>query len=147
MEYRKSGAWEIWCIQRAALNQVVCDMNIVLNYKPHPDFRAVIPRIYLDEASNPWLRLELEWHTSVANGFIQVNDRTFTLANCDQRCLIRGELAQALTQELARGRSATLRIHDYAVQEFDIPIDLEGFRQGLEWLGQMQARFRANTSG
>ena len=147
VDYRKSGAWEIWCIHRAVSDQVVCDMNIVLNYQPHPDFRAVIPRVYLDQAGKPWLRLELEWQTSVANGFIQVDDRSFALADCDKPCTIRGEQAQALTQELARGRSATLHIRDYVVQEFAIPIDLEGFRQGLEWLAQMQARFRSETSG
>lgn len=143
IEFRRVGAWEIWCVDVGGSGRVDCDLNIVLNYVPNPRFRGMIPRIYLDDDGAPFLRLDYELQTSFARGYVRVDDGApMSLADCDRPCVIAGAEARVLIDRLAAGRSASLHFHDYVVESFDVPIDLDGFAEGLAALARLQAQYR-----
>lgn len=144
VDFEKSGAWEIWCIDTRHRPRVVCDLNIVLRYKPHPDFRALIPRVFVDDDGSPWFLIEMERQTSVKRGFIRAGAQpAFSLSECGDPCTLEGDEARALVGLLSSADVAIFRIHDYLIQEFDVEIDLDGFRDGLQKLKEMQARYRS----
>jgi invasion protein IalB len=146
VEFKRSGAWEVWCIAQQGSGLVVCDLNQVLRYKPHPDFRAMIPRLFVDD-SGLRLEIETERQTSLQRGYIQVDENPpVSLSECGKPCRMRGPILDRLAGQLGNGVDATIRFHDHRVERFDVPLDLEGFSEGLSALRGMQARFYSVTS-
>lgn len=141
-DFRHSGAWEIWCLDIGGTGRIECDLNIVLNYVPNPNFRTMIPRVYVSADGAPYLRLDYEAQTSFGRGYVQVDDAPFSLADCDRPCIVRGQRAQQLVDLLSKGKSAVIHFHDYVVETFDVPIDLDGFAGGLVALRELQNRYR-----
>lgn len=143
VSFRKSGAWEIWCLDIGGTGQIECDLNIVLNYVPNPNFRGMIPRLYIGEDGLPYVRIDYETQTTFSRGFIQVDEAApFSLGACERPCLIEGDRAHQLVALMVNGKKATIRFHDYFVEAFDVPIDLRGFAEGVELLAEIQAEFR-----
>lgn len=141
--FKHSGAWEIWCLDIGGSGRVACDLNIVLNYVPQPNFRGMIPRVYLGEDGAPFLLLDYESQTSFGRGYIRVDDKPqFPLADCARPCRIDGERAAALINLLAMGSEATIHFHDHLVESFDVAIDLDGFVDGIRLLREMQGEYR-----
>lgn len=143
VDFKRSGAWEIWCLDIGRTGRIECDLNIVLNYMPNPNFRAMIPRVYVDAEGAPYLRLDYEAQTSLSRGYVQIDDGArFSLSGCGRPCIIEGASARQLVALLDRGKSAEIHFHDYVVEAFDVPIDLDGFADGLVALRQMQGKHR-----
>ena len=141
-EFRGFGQWEVWCIDIAQSGTVECNLNQVLRYKNHPDFRALIPRIYTREGRVDRLVIDREWQTSLSRGFIQVdNNEPISLSWCRNPCVITGILLAKIVQQFSSGENATIRIHDYFVQQFDVNISLNNFPAALEALQEMQSRY------
>jgi hypothetical protein len=148
VSFRQSGAWEIWCVDVGGSGRVDCDLNIVLNYVPNPNFRAMIPRIYLADDGKPLVRIDYEWQTDFSRGFIQADDGSrYSLADCARPCRIDGREAQTLVDLLAGATAAQIHFQDYLVEAFDVSIDLDGFAEGLARLREMQAGHRAGNDG
>lgn len=58
---------------------------------------------------------------------------------------MRGPILEHLVQQFETGADATIRIHDYRVQRFDIPLDLQGIGEGLSALKGLQNCFSAGS--
>jgi hypothetical protein len=143
VEFGRSGAWEVWCLDIGGTGRIACDLNIVINYVPNPNFRGMIPRVYLAEDGAPFWRLDYEAQTSFRRGHVEVDGGPrFSLAACDRPCIIEGAEARRLIDLLSQGRSATIHFHDYVVETFDVAIDLKGFAGGLDLLRALQAKHR-----
>ena len=143
VEFKRFGEWEIWCLDIAGSGNIQCNLNQVLRYKNHPDFRAMIPRFYSDGARITRLVFDREWQTSFARAFIQVEGfEPVSLSQCDTPCVVEDEkLVEILRQFSSQGK-AIIRIHDYLVQQFDVRIGLDSFPLALESLINMQSRYR-----
>lgn len=143
VDFRRSGAWEIWCLDIGGAGRIECDLNIVLNYVPNPEFRGMIPRVYLGADGAPFLRLDYEAQTSFSRGYLQVDgSEPFPLSGCERPCMIKGASARQLVDRLSMGRTAAIHFHDHVVEAFDVPIDLDGFAGGLMALREMQNKYR-----
>lgn len=143
VDFARSGAWEVWCVDIGGAGRIDCDLNIVVDYVPNPNFRGMIPRVYLADDKSPFVRIDYEAQTSFDRGYVQVDDEPrFSLAACDRPCIIEGAEARRLTDLLSNGRSATVRFHDYLVETFDAAIDLDGFAAGLAVLRELQSKHR-----
>ena len=142
VDFERSGAWEIWCIKQGDTGEVLCDLNLVIIYKPHPDFRAMIPRVYLNTEGEYWIEIDYEFQTSFSSGYLEAEDGArFELTDCDRPCNLRGEEAAHFVDFLATNRTVTVNFRDYLVQSFEIGVDLEGFKEGLPLLKKMQLRY------
>lgn len=141
VDFAQFGDWEVWCIRLVKTGAVVCDLNNVLNYVPNPNFRGLIPRVYLDQTGTPFVEIETEFQTSLERGWIEAPGQPrFAFAGCGKPCVIEGDRAVALITLLSAGGAATLRLHDYVIETHDVPVDLDGFAEGLDALRAMQAR-------
>ena len=138
-EFKAFGQWEIWCIDMAQSGNIQCNLNQVLRYKNHPDFRAMIPRIYSDGHRITRLEIDREWQTGFHRGYIQVDDfDSISLSDCGTPCVLEGKMLSELINQFAEGKNATIHFHDYLVEEFDVDISLKEFSQALEVLKIMQ---------
>jgi len=143
VEFRRSGAWEIWCLDIGATGRVECDLNIVINYVPNPNFRGMIPRVYVADDGNPFIRIDYEAQTSFGKGYIQAGDGArLSLEDCGRPCIIEGADARRLIELLSAASSAAIHFHDYVLESFDVAIDLDGFALGLPALRELQAKYR-----
>jgi hypothetical protein len=143
VSFESVGAWEVWCIDIGGTGRVVCDLNVVVNYKPRPDFRAMIPRLFLDEKGAYSWRIDYERQTSFARGGIRTPEGgAFSLADCSRPCEILGDKAGQLVKLLAAAKSARIGFHDFLIQELDVEFPVEGFRDGIEMLRERQAKHR-----
>lgn len=143
VDFKRVGAWEIWCLDIGGTGRIECDLNIVLNYVPNPNFRGMIPRVYAGPDGAPYLRLDYEAQTSFRRGYLQVDDGPqISLAGCERPCIIEGASARQLVDRLSSGRDAAIHFHDYVIETFDVSIDLDGFADGLTALREMQDRYR-----
>lgn len=143
VDFKRSGAWEVWCLDIGGTGRIECDLNIVLNYVPNPGFRGMIPRVYVGPDGAPHLRLDYEAQTSFRRGYLQVDDGPpFSLAGCERPCIIEGASAQQLVDRLRSGRVAAIHFHDYVIEAFDVSIDLSGFADGLTALRDLQDKYR-----
>ena len=143
VEFKGFDEWEIWCIDIEQSGQVECNLNQVLRYKDHPDFRALILRFYSDGQVFNQFKLDSEWQTSLTRGFIQVDDNpSVSLAECGSRCVLQEGQVSDITTQFTNGESAVIRIHDYVVQEFDISIELDQFALAAENLHMLAMKYR-----
>lgn len=140
VDFERSGAWEIWCIEQGDTREVICDLNLVIIYKPHPDFRAMIPRVYLAAAEDYWIEFEHEFQTSLSDLSRTGDGARFSMRDCDRPCTLRGAPAQRFVEFLATSEAVKVHFTDYLVQDFSVDFDLEGFREGLSLLKDMQLR-------
>ena len=139
VDFKAFGQWEIWCIDIAQSGNIQCNLNQVLRYKNHPDFRAMIPRFFTDGRLITRLEIDREWQTGFARGYIQVdNFEPVSLSNCDKPCVLDGEVLSELLDQFSHGKEATIHFHDYLVEEFDVDISLAQFRQAISTLIVMQ---------
>ena len=142
-EYAASGAWEVWCLRDRIDGGVACNLNQVLAYSPHPDFRATILRFRIPAAGELALTIDYEWQTSYERGHLQAADGSrLPLAGCDRPCEITGTRARTAAAMLAAGGTARLRLHDHGVERHDVAVDTRGVSAGLLLLERMQARWR-----
>ncbi len=102
VDFARSGAWEVWCLDVGGSGRIDCDLNIVVNYVPNPNFRGLIPRVYLADDDEPLWRIDYETQTSFGRGYVQVDDEPrFSLAACERPCIIDGAEAHRLTELLS----------------------------------------------
>ena len=143
VESKGFGEWEVWCIDIEQTGRVECNLNQVLLYKDHPDFRAMIVRFYSDGQNMVELKIDYEWQTSFNNGYIQVDQRLpFSLKQCDKPCIIMSTPAKQLSQSFAEGKAAKIRFYDYIVQEFIVDIELDQFVAASEALHSKTKQYR-----
>ncbi len=134
--------WEVWCIDKAQSGNVICDLNQVLKYKDHPDFRAMIVHFYVSNGEIERMVINREWQTSFSKAFIQVdNQPPISLSNCAKPCEIKGDNLAIVKKQFSSGKKANIRIHDYLIEVFDVDIDLGSYAKGLEALLQMQKQY------
>ena len=135
------GDWEIWCIDYGGTGDIRCNLNLVIVYKPRPDFRAMIPRIYVkDEGFR--MEIDKEWQTSFDRGQLVFADATaVSLVNCGSPCKVNTEKPGVLFELLQTSSSARIRFHDYVVQEFDLDFSLDGLETGLRRLRELHLEF------
>ena len=141
-DFERSGAWEIWCIKQGDTGKVICDLNLVIIYKYHPDFRAMIPRVYYTPKQGYMIEFEYEFQTSFSDGYLLADDgQRFDLSGCDRPCIFEGAQAAEFVSFLRNSQSMRVVFDDYLVQEFDIEFDLNGFDQGVDTLEKMQSDY------
>ncbi len=142
VEFKGFDEWEIWCIDIAQSGNVQCNLNQVLRYKDHPDFRALILRFFSDGEKLVDFTLDREWQTSLSRGYIQVdNQPSVSLANCGSPCNLQDEQLSRLSEGFTHGANAVIRIHDFVIQEYTIPIELDHFPLAIEQLHQLAAKY------
>ncbi len=143
VEFKRSGAWEIWCIKLGDSGQIVCDLNLVIIYKPHPDFRAMIPRVYWTARGTYAVEIEYERQTSFSSAFIESESGArFALQACERPCWLKGVEADKFVAFLTENTGLKISFSDYFIQDFQIDFDVRGFKQGLGLLKAMQTRLR-----
>ncbi len=143
VEFKGFGEWEIWCIDIMQSGNIECNLNQVLIYKYHPDFRAMIVRFYSDGNNIHKFKLDHEWQTSLSRGYIQVDRQpSLSLADCDKPCVLQGKPAMQISSQFAGGENAVIRIHDYVVQEFRIDIELDQFAPAAETLHNLAKKYK-----
>ena len=141
-DFERSGAWEIWCIKQGDTGKVICDLNLVIIYKPHPDFRAMIPRVYYTQKKGFMIEFEYEFQTSFSDGYLVAGSgQRFDLSDCDRPCILKGVEAGEFVSFLRDSQSMRVVFDDYLVQEFDVEFDLDGFNQGVDLLKKMQSGY------
>ena len=141
VEFHRSGSWELWCLRLGPTGPVECNLNLVLRYKDHPDFRAMIPRIF-------WRNSELitvwgaEWQTSLNRASIQTSDnQSLQFLNCGRPCQLSVDWTARLI-EIAKGQSeVSISFHDYWIEEFNEPLPLDGLPEGVELLKRTQDNY------
>lgn len=147
VEFASSDSWEIWCIRLGDTGEIVCDLNQVIIYMPHPDFRAMIPRVYWTEKEQYRVEFEYERQTSFSDaGLVSTSGGEFSLDHCDRPCLMHGATAAEFVRFLENSTDVQIRFTDYFVQDFLVDLDVEGFAHGLDLLRQMQTRLRGAGS-
>ena len=143
VEFKRSGAWEVWCIKLGDTGEIVCDLNLVIIYKPHPDFRAMIPRIYWTNRNKYVVEFEYERQTSFSSAYLESKSGTrFSLNKCNRPCWMKGSDATEFVEFLAENTDLKIAFTDYFIQDFQVDFDLEGFKTGLDLLKEMQMRLR-----
>jgi hypothetical protein len=141
VDFKSFGQWEIWCIDIAQSGQVKCNLNQVLRYKNHPDFRAMIPRFFTNGEHLTRMEIDREWQTGFSRGYIQVdNQEPVSLSGCDNPCVIVGEELSRLVHLFMTGKKASIHFHDYLVEEFDVTISLANFVPAANTLVIMQPK-------
>ncbi len=139
VEFKRFDQWEIWCIDIEQSGRVECNLNQVLRYKDHPDFRAMIVRFYTDGDEITKMLIEHEWQTSFSRGYLQVGDfEKISLSDCGKDCVLKGNQLVQVVEQFSADNQANIRFHDYLVQEFDIKLSLSSFAEALQSLKQMQ---------
>ena len=141
VEFHHSGSWEIWCIQLGSSKKIECNLNHVLRYKDHPDFRAMIPRVFWrnDKLSMVW---GAEWQTSLHRAVIKTDDgQTIEFSGCGRPCVLASNWVTRLQQLAAQESDVTINFHDYWVEEFTESLPLDGFVDGIELLKSTQQKF------
>ena len=142
VEFKGYGQWEVWCVDIQQSGTVECNLNHVLRYKNHPDFRAMIFRFYSDGDQVIKMAIDQEWQTSFSKGYIQVDDlEMIDLSDCAKKCESEGQQLEKILTQFSSGKTATIRFHDYFVQEFEENIPVSSFAEGLQSLNEMQARY------
>ncbi len=142
VEFKGFGQWEIWCIDIKQAGNVECNLNHVLRYKNHPDFRAMIFRFYSDGDQVTRMVIDHEWQTSFVKGNFQVDDYgVIDLSNCSKQCELEGQQLIKIIEQFSSGDKATIRFHDYLIQEFEEHIPINNIVEALQNLNEMQARF------
>ena len=143
VEFKRSGAWEVWCIKLGDTGEIVCDLNLVIIYKPHPDFRAMIPRVYWTKDRAYAIEIEYERQTSFSNAYLgSESGARFALNQCDRPCWMNGSDANEFVGFVAENAGLKINFTDYFFEDFQIDFDAEGFKQGLDFLKEMQVRLR-----
>lgn len=147
VEFWSAGPWEIWCLDLGGKGAVVCDLNNVLIYRPHPGFRAVIPRIYVDRQGAPRIELDIERQTTLGRSYFrrENGNEQVSLADCDRPCHLTGARASTLVTFLNQGGHAIWHFNDYLIEDIDIRIDLTDFAAGFVKLKELQAKYDAMT--
>ena len=139
VDFKAFGQWEIWCIDIAQVGDIHCNLNQVLRYKNHPDFRAMIPRFFTDGKQLTRLEIDREWQTGFSRGYIQVDDfEPVSLKTCGKPCILEGTTLEKLVDQFIKGKKASIHFHDYLVEEFNVEISLSEFKQAVETLKLMQ---------
>ena len=142
VEFKGLGQWEIWCLNIKQSGNIECNLNHVLRYKNHPDFRAMIFRFYSDGDQITRMVIDHEWQTSFLRGYFQVDDfEQIDLSDCGEQCEFTGETLMRVIDQFGSGNKATIRFHDYLVQEFEQNIPINSFAEGVQNLNEMQERF------
>ena len=142
VEFKGLGQWEVWCLDINQSGTIECNLNHVLRYKDHPDFRAMIFRFYSDGEQITRLTIDHEWQTSFARGFLQIDDfEQVDLSDCSEQCDLENKQLENLVDQLNSANKARIRFHDYFVQEFEESMPLSGFAEGVQILKQLQTRF------
>ncbi len=142
IEFKGLGQWEIWCLDIKQSGNVECNLNHVLRYKNHPDFRAMIFRFYSDGNQVTRMVIDHEWQTSFSRGYFQVDEfEKIDLSDCSKQCEFTGEPLINVIDQFSAGSKATIRFHDYLVQEFEQNIPINSFAEGMQNLKEMQKRF------
>ena len=140
IEFRRADAWDIRCVDYGQRGKVTCDLYLVMNYKPHPDFRAVVMKVFLLQPDTPWVEIDFE-RQSKPNLILEMStQQALPFVDCTGSCAIADEQARQLVA-MIKGRQAVLKLVDFDVETFDIPIDYEGFSLGLQWLEEMQTQY------
>ena len=140
VEFHRADAWDIRCVDYGQRGKVTCDLYLVMNYKPHPDFRAVVMKVFLRQPDTPWVEIDFE-RQSKPNNILDMNtQQTLPFVDCVGSCAIADEQAKQLVT-MIKGEQAVLKLVDFNVEVFDIPIDHEGFELGLQWLEKMQTQY------
>lgn len=141
--FRAVGQWEIWCIDIAQSGDIQCNLNQVLRYKNHPDFRAMIPRFFTDGKAITTMKIDREWQTGFARGYIKVdNFEPVSLSSCEKQCVLDGAVLSGLINQFTHGNNASIHFHDYLIEEFDVDISLAQFGKAVNLLIQMQLQMR-----
>ncbi|MEM7404349.1 MAG: hypothetical protein AAF458_03605 [Pseudomonadota bacterium] len=141
VEFHRVGDWEIWCLRLENTGRVECNLNYVLRYKDHPDFRAMIPRVFVRDGK-PEMHWGTEWQTDLERGSLALGEEEpLRFDNCDKPCVRKGAWLSRLIQFARSNDEAKLRFYDYIVQEFEEAIPLIGLRDGVPLLLQLQARY------
>ena len=140
IEFRRADAWDIRCVDYGQRGKVTCDLYLVMNYKPHPDFRAVVMKVFLPQPDTPWVEIDFESQSKLNLIFDSAAQKTLPLIDCARSCVVAGAGAKQLVAMIAAQR-AVLSLVDFEVEPFEIPIDYEGFSQGLQWLEEMQTQY------
>ena len=138
IDFRRSEAWDIRCYRTASETPVRCDLYQVINYKPHPDFRAVVIIISLDHADHPHIQIDLEQQSSPQR--IASKSAEISLVDCAKPCRLNSEASTQLLDLIAQ--QAQLELIDQGDEPFTIPINTAGFLDGLAGLKEMQERYR-----
>ena len=139
VDFKAFGQWEVWCIDMAQSGDIQCNLNQVLRYKNHPDFRAMIPRIFTDGQQITYMEIDREWQTGFTRGYIQVdNHEPVSLSDCGKPCVLKGEVLNKLIDQFSAGDKATIHFHDYLVEEYNVNISLQEFVSAVESLKTMQ---------
>ncbi|MEM7294862.1 MAG: hypothetical protein AAF420_15895 [Pseudomonadota bacterium] len=135
------GDWEIWCIDYGGTGDIRCNLNLVIVYKPRPDFRAMIPRIYV-QGDGYRLEIDKEWQTSFRRGEIALeNGVVLSLSDCGSPCVVMWDNPTELFTQLSNNENAKIRFHDYLVEDFNIDFSLRGLPNGLSRLTELHNLF------
>jgi len=142
VEFKGFFQWEVWCIDINQSGNIECNLNHVLRYKDHPDFRAMIFRFFSDGDQITRMTIDHEWQSSFSRGFIQIDDfDQVGLSHCEKVCELHEQQLTQIVDQMSSGDKAMIRFHDYLVQEFEENIPLSGFVQGMQSLVEMQNRY------
>ena len=142
VEFKGFGEWEIWCIDMAQSGHIECNLNQVLRYKNHPDFRAMIIRFYTDGETVTRALIDREWQSSFSRAFIQVDQHEEnSLTDCARPCMLENQGLVRILDQFSTGENANIRFHDYLVEEFDVKIELKNFPQALKSLKELQMKY------
>lgn len=143
VEFWQQGPWEIWCLDLGGKGPVICNLNNVLVYRPHPGFRAAIPRIYVEKDGSPKIELGVEWQTTLGKSYFrrENGNEIISLADCSRPCVLTGEKALQLNNFFAEGGGAIWHFTDYLIEDIDIRIDLTDFHAGWTKLQELQMKY------
>ena len=138
IDFRRSEAWDIRCYRTASDKPIRCDLYQVINYKPHPDFRAVVIIISLDQTDRPRVQIDLERQSSPQRIVTETSE--LSLVDCGKPCRLDVEASARLLDLIVQ--EARLELIDHGNERFTMPIDTAGFSAGLVGLSEMQLRYR-----
>ncbi|MEM7209745.1 MAG: hypothetical protein AAF434_18135 [Pseudomonadota bacterium] len=135
------GDWEIWCIDYGGAGDIRCNLNLVIIYKPRPDFRAMIPRIYVD-GNTYRMEIDKEWQTSFSRGNLTFDgNNVVSLAECGSPCVASHGNPKLFFDLLVKSENAEITFHDYLVEEFTLNFPLDGLSTGINRLRELHSRY------
>ncbi len=144
VEFQRIGDWELWCIKLENDAAIECNLNHVLRYKDHPDFRAMIPRVYW-RGNAPEMHWGGEWQTRFSRGHIRAGENLpLAFPDCGRPCVVPDGWLKQLLQLAENHEEATLRFHDFLVEEFNVPLPLHGLNKGIKLLQSAQSKYDAS---